>query len=281
MKARITAAKAAHKGKKQPRFSTSVRQGSQKLSPNSEIEKLAEEVAAEFGTVCAKLSELRPKVEKIQLYFRESVRGSVTLAGCRSFREFCEKRLRRCEQTVYKMLASDPEKREPGKTIPKAPPTRPKPVVASEDFERLRCACTAASRHFDAEDTGDKAEAENAKAEFRSITNAPSIKPLITGDVPNYCSILLDLLTTICKLDARLPLPTLLTRSVAAVRKRLGLNAENFGILSEQDPPPSADGEHSRRPIAETPRASQSGEAMPNQTVKSLGPLVKKASSST
>jgi len=279
MKARITAAKAAAK-RKQPRVSMSVRPDSQKLSPNSEIEKLAEEVAAHFETVCAKLSELRPKVEKIKSYFRESIRGSVTLAGCRSFREFCEKRLHRCEQTVYKMLASDTKKREPGKTTPKAPPARSKPV-ASEDFERLRCACAAASRHFDAEDTGDKAKAEQAKAEFRAITKAPSIKPLIIGDVPNYRSILLDLLTTVCKVNEELPLPRPLTRSVAAVRKRLGLNAENFGIFPEQDPPPSTDGEPSGRPIADAPRAPESGKAMPNQTVKSVGPLVKKASSST
>jgi hypothetical protein len=279
VRTRITAAKTAANKAKQPSFSTSVRPDSQRFRPNCEMEKIAEEVAAEFGTVCAKLSELRPKVEKIQLYFRESVRGSVTLAGCRSFREFCEKRLRRCEQTVYKMLASDPKRREPGKTTPKTPPVRPKPV-ASEDFERLRRACFAASGYFEADDRDNKEEAKAAKAEFFAITNSESFRPFISGDVPIYRSILFDLLEEICKLNKKLPLPVPLMRMVNAIRKRLGVDDESFGILPEQDRP-SADGEHSGRPTTDRPRASESGEAMQNQTVKSLGPLVKKASSST
>ena len=179
---RITATKAGSNKGTRPRFSTPVRQTSQKVSLNPEIEKLAEEVAVEFGTFCAKLRDLKPKIDKIRSHFRANSRGSVMLAGCRTFREFCEKRLHRCEQTVYKMLNSDTKTRESRKTIPNAPPARRKSVVAREKIERLRSACRAASRYFDAEDKGNKAAAREARAHFFALIKSEPIQALIIGD---------------------------------------------------------------------------------------------------
>lgn len=216
----------------------SFKQASKKFRPNLRMEKLAADVAKEFSAVCLKLRELKPKIEKIQSYFQHHVRGSVTLAGCGSFRQFCKDRLRRSEQAVYQMLSSDSKKGKEEKN-PKPPTTHPKPVLASDDIERLRAACFAASRYLEADDKGNKEEAKMAKAEFLAITNAESFKPVISGDVPNYRSILFDLLAEICKLNKELPLPIPLMRVVDATRKRLGVDDESFGILPAHKPLPS------------------------------------------
>ena len=183
-KLNTTAKTATNEPKKGPSL-RSIQQDSTNLSLSVEIEKLATEVTAEFSTVCAKLSELKPKIEKIQSYFRESVRGSVTVAGGRTFRQFCELRLQRTEQAVYRMLSADTRKRKEKKNIPKEPTARQKSVVANKDIERLRSACSAAARYFCAEDNGNTAEAREAKAAFFAIINTKSIKPLIVSDVPN------------------------------------------------------------------------------------------------
>jgi hypothetical protein len=182
---RITASKTTANKPRQGACPRSVQQGSTNLSPSLEIEQLAAEVTAEFSTVCAKLSEPKPKIEKIQSYFRESGRWSVTVAGCRSFREFCERRLHRTEQAEYSMLSPDTRKRKKKKNIPKEPTARQKSVVANKDIKWLRSACCAAARCFCAEAKGKTAEAREAKAEFFAIINTKSIKPWIVGDVPN------------------------------------------------------------------------------------------------
>jgi hypothetical protein len=202
--------------------------------PNPTMEKLAAEVAEQFSATCHKLRELKPKIDKIQKYFQQNVRGSVQLAGCGSFSEFCVKCLHRSQQAVYQMLSSDGEKRKKKKPDFKLPTTEPKPVLASVEVEQLRAACFAASRYFEADDKGDKEEAKTAKAEFLAITNAASFKPLISGDVPNHLSITLDLLSEICKLNVKTTLPMPLMRIVGATRKRLGLDDESFGILTNK-----------------------------------------------
>lgn len=79
---------------------------SKKLSPSEvtdpAMERVAERVADVFATCCAKLKELRPEIEKIQGWFKDN--NGKTLAGCHSFKEFCEKKLNRTEQAVYAML---------------------------------------------------------------------------------------------------------------------------------------------------------------------------------
>lgn len=82
---RITASKTTANKPRQGACPRSVQQGSTNLSPSLEIEQLAAEVTAEFSTVCAKLSEPKPKIEKIQSYFRESGRWSVTVEAKAQF----------------------------------------------------------------------------------------------------------------------------------------------------------------------------------------------------
>jgi hypothetical protein len=194
------------------------------------MEKLAEEVTTEFSTVCVKLKELKPKIELIRSHFQRNIRGSVTLSACRSFREFCKNRLHRSEQAVYRLLSSDSKNSQKKTRVPKVPTAHQKPTFAYKDFERLRSACIAAARYFHAEDRGEKMVAAKAKAEFLAITNAESIRPLIS-------------------------------RAVPAMRKRLGVNEASFGLLPKQDPLSSAATEHSGRPMGGPPGAAQTGAA--------------------
>ena len=188
-----------------------------------------------FRRVCVKLRELKPKVEQIRSYFQRNVRGSVTLSGCRSFREFCEKRLHRTEQSVYRMLSSDIKKRQEKIRVSKSPAVRQKPVMARDEIQRLRCACFAAVRYFEAEAKGNNAEAKKSKAEFFAIFKMGSVKPSIFGD------------PLTCRPDA--------------VRKRSGVDEASFGILAKQDPPSSAATEHSGRPMGGPPGATRTGAA--------------------
>ncbi len=222
------------------------------------MEKLAAEVAAKFATVCVKLRQLKPEIEKIRSYFQESIRSSVTLAGCRSFREFCENRLYRSQQAVYKMLSSATKEHTEKKKVVKATTAHQKPGIAREDIEQLRSACFAAARHFDAEANGNQAAAEKAKEEFLAISKA---KPWIFGDVPNYRLMLLELLAEIGKQNEELPMPTPLMCMAAAMRKRLGIDEQSFGIPPEQEALPSAAAEHLGRPMAGRPGAAQTREA--------------------
>jgi hypothetical protein len=180
MKTRNSAKGAANHAKR-GRCRRSIQRDSQNVSLAHKMERLAEEVTTQFSTVCVKLKELRPRVEQIRSYFRENIRGSVTLSGCRSFREFCEKRLRHSEQAVYRMLSSDTKKSQKKTRVPKVPTAHHKPTFSHKDFERLRSACLAAARFFDAEDSGEKMKAAKAKAAFFAIVRTGTIKPLLFG----------------------------------------------------------------------------------------------------
>ncbi len=166
----ITAAKSRVEKTKEGPCPRSGRRESKKLTLN-QMEKLAADVTTEFLGACGKLRELKPKIELIRTYYKENVRGSVTLAGCRTFRDFCKMHLHRTRQAVYKMLSSDSNKQQEKKNVPKSPTTHQKRVIANAETKRLRAACLAAVRHFDAEDNGNTPEASKAKAEFFAIVH--------------------------------------------------------------------------------------------------------------
>src|SRR5271163_44953 len=229
---RITTANAAANTAKRGRCRRSIHRDSTKVRLTLKIEKVAAEVAAEFSTVCVKLRELKPKIEQIRSYFQGNVRGSAMLVGCRSFREFCKKRLHRSEQTVYRMLSSDAKKRQEKIRVPKSPTARQKPVIAREEIQRLRRACFAVVRYFEAEASGNDAEAKKSKAEFFTIIKMGSVRPLIFGD------------SLTCRSDA--------------MRKRSGVDEEGFGITAP-DPLLFPDAEHAGGPMAAPPGPARTG----------------------
>src|SRR5205807_7700576 len=77
-----------------------------------EMEKLAVQTALEFRACSRELRTLRPKIQHIQDYFASSVRGSVTLVGCSSFKDYCERKLGRTRQAIYALLGNYPQKQK-------------------------------------------------------------------------------------------------------------------------------------------------------------------------
>jgi hypothetical protein len=86
------------------------------------MERIARRVVTEFRSVCVKLKELKPEIQTIRDWFCDHQRGSMTLYGCRSFKEFCERndRLNRKEQTVYAMLGNTRKDEDARKATSKA-----------------------------------------------------------------------------------------------------------------------------------------------------------------
>jgi len=201
----------------------------------------AEELAAflekEFNGYCQKLRDLKPQIEAVQEAFK-TLTGSKTIAGCRSFSEFCEKKLHRTKQAVYSMLGDYAKKSgkrgqssDKGESMPQKPAVHQTLALAEEDVERMRTGCNAAVRYFDAEAKGHEEEAEKAKKEFIAISKAESLKSVIFGDQPNYKMILLDVLSDIEKVGDKLPVA--LTRKCEAIRKRLRIDDASFGLTPE------------------------------------------------
>jgi hypothetical protein len=201
-----------------------------------QAEQLAVLVEQQFSEQCQKLRDLKPQIEAVREAFK-TLTGSKTIAGCRSFPEFCEKKLHRTKQAVYAMLGDYSKKtKNEGqptgkKNVPEQAATHQTLALADEDVERMRTGCNAAVRHFEAKAKGDEDTAEKAKQEFLAISKAESLKSVIFGDEPNYKMLLIDLLSDVEKVGDKLPVP--LTRKCQAIRKRLGIDDASFGLIAE------------------------------------------------
>jgi len=194
----------------------------------AEAEKRAQQLVDEFVPLCGKLKDLKPLIVEVQADFKK-LKGSQTILGCRHFKEFCSKKLSRSEQAVYAMLgdyyAKQKAKQQRGS---QKPASHQKTVLADEDVERMRTGCNAAARHFEAEEAGDKTKAEEAKNEFLGIAKAESLKSTISGDLPNYKLLLVQLLGMIEQVGEKVPMQ--LMTHVRAIRKRIGMDDCSFGL---------------------------------------------------
>jgi hypothetical protein len=246
-----------------------------------EAEKLACNLEKQFAPICAKLKSLKPEVEKMHAMFTELCKGSVTIAGCRSFGEFCEKKLGRKRQTVYEMLGEYKKKHkthnddaEEEQRKPTRPETHKELILPLEDQERLRTGANAARRFFEAQDAGDQIKADDARKEFLAIAEAKPLASHIEGDQPNCRLLLIDLVSDVARVAEKLPVS--LARKCEAIRKRLGIDDKSFGLKLEdraqpkpQHQPRAAEPEtvpalaQSKQPVAEIKqsKANSNGKA--------------------
>lgn len=82
------------------------------MSP-SQAEKLALQVLKELDqTVCVKLRQLKPKLEKLRAHFKTKA-GKEQIAGCKTWKEFCNKKLNRTDRAVRKLLAAEQSSARP------------------------------------------------------------------------------------------------------------------------------------------------------------------------
>ena len=215
----------------------------------SEAEERAQKLVDEFAPLCAKLKDLKPEIEKVKADFKK-VKGSQTILGCRHFKEFCEKKLNRKEQTVYAMLGDYSQKPKKGgspRSKPDNSAAHPSLTLSDEDVERMRTGLNAVARARAAEAVGDKAKSDEAWQEYEAISQAESLKSVIFGDQPSYKLLLVQLLGVIEQVGDKVPM--MLINHCRAIRKRIGIDDASFGLETADRKPP-----HSAPPAAQGAR---------------------------
>jgi hypothetical protein len=205
---------------------------------HDEMEKFATKLVSEWHDHLTKLKELAPSIKKVEEYFQKHVRGSVTLMDCSSFKEFCEKRLKRHRSVVYKMLQNykrDVEggqgeherKNKGGSSGSKRDQLKQELTEAKANVERLLPVGQAAGKFANAVKEGNEALKEEAIKELLHTVEAAPPTGLNVGDQPNTGLMLHDLLAEIQRVGDRIfsVAPTVVKLANAQI-KRLSLHGK-------------------------------------------------------
>lgn len=236
-----------------------------------EAEALACKLEQEFAPVCAKLKSLKPEVETMHAMFKVLCKGSVTIAGCRNFGEFCEKKLGRKRQTVYEMLGDYKKNRDKNRTADesdgdrneKAPVQRGKRdqlkqelAEAKANIQRLLPVGQAAGKLVDALKSGDQAKKEEAIKELHFTIEAGPKTGLNANDQPNTALMLHELLAEIERVGDRIfaAAPTLVKLANAQI-KRLSLHGK-IGFVRSWGPSTSTMAIPPEKPQMQTAQAA-------------------------
>ena len=216
-----------------------------------EADRLATKLEQEFASVCVKLKSLKPEVEMMQAMFKALCKGSLTIAGCRNFGEFCEKRLGRKRQTVYEMLGSykakqkksgnpgNGERETQGNAFARSGNRDQLKQVLAETkakVERLLPVGQAAAKFVEALKSGDEDKKEEAIKELQFTIDAPQQSGLNSNDQPNTALMLHELLAEIERVGDRIfaAAPTLVKLANAQI-KRLSLHGK-IGFVQSWGP---------------------------------------------
>jgi hypothetical protein len=163
----------------------------------------------QFNIWCVKLADLKDEVIAIRDYFTAHVRGSVTVAGCGSFKAFCKQRLNRSKQAVYKLIGikGEVERAEAEDADEKEPVSSPEPPVSVQQGEgedenegaepfthddRYRFVANCANELIAKVEKGESADAEIAALKA-AISIAPPA-PVPFGELESTV-LLIDLVT--------------------------------------------------------------------------------------
>lgn len=212
-------------------------------SKHAEMEKFAAKLVADWTDGLAKLKELAPDIKKVEDYFQKHVRGSVTLMGCSSFKQFCEKRLNRDRSTVYKMLknyerASNKDESEAEEGMPrpsgKRDQLKQELAEAKANVERLLPVGQAAGKFVEALQSGDEAKKDEAIKELQFTIEAAPQTGLNANDQPNTALMLHEVLTEIQRVGDRIyAVAPKLVKIANAQIKRLSLHGKIGFVQSE------------------------------------------------
>jgi hypothetical protein len=104
---------------------------------NKLAEDLAQRILEQLDSAwCVKLKELKDLIEELLVHFR-NLKGKQTIAGCKTWAEFCEKKLHRTDRAVRKMLAGGKPSKAKGQQSPaeqsSASPSAGGPSEASDE----------------------------------------------------------------------------------------------------------------------------------------------------
>jgi hypothetical protein len=216
---------------------------------HEEMEKFATKLVSEWHGHLTKLKELAPSIKKVEEYFQKHVRGSVTLMDCSSFKEFCEKRLKRHRSVVYKMLQNykrDAEggqgeherKNKGGSSGSNRDQLKQELTEAKANVDRLLPVGQAAGKLANAFKEGNEALKEEAIKELLHTVEAAPPTGLNAGDQPNTELMLHDLLAEIQRVGDRIfsVAPTVVKLANAQI-KRLSLHGKIGYVESAAAPP--------------------------------------------
>jgi len=176
------------------------------LSVHADREHFVQEVVVYFTTWHKKLRELKPQIVIVQGLFAQHVRGSVTLCGCRSFKEFCVTKLGvKSEATVYAMLGNYSEKAKARKQrAPKGERERDD-EIPRQAVMRMRTALDKVQQARHAKTEAEAVEAWRAYDEIAEAQPLPSaMESKIVGDRPDYERLLRDVLLAALQLHGAL-----------------------------------------------------------------------------
>ena len=210
----------------------------------AEMEEFAKKTVSAWETQLAKLKELAPAIDRIERYFSEHVRGSVTLLGCSSFKEFCEKRLKRHRNSVYEMLRNYKAEKDgkagqvtkgKGKGGSNRVTLKQELAQAKADVKRLLPVGQAAGKLAEATKAGNQAKKAEAEKELLFAVEAAPPTGLNAGDQPNTALMLHELLAEIQRIGDRIfnVAPTLVKMANAQSR-RLELQGK-IGCVQNQN----------------------------------------------
>jgi len=240
---------------------------------HADMEKFATETVSTWHGQLAKLKELAPAIDRIEKYFSDHVRGSVTLLGCSSFKDFCEKRLKRHRNTVYEMLRDYKTKKDgkagdtgKGKGGSNRGTLKQELAQAKADVQRLLPVGQAAGKLAEAAKAGNQAKKAEAEKELLFAVEAEPPTGLNAGDEPNTAMMLHELLAEIQRVGDRIftVAPTLV-RMHGAMVKRLNLQGK-IGFVEQEKAKPEV-------PKAETPPDGISNK----DTLKEMGAALDQA----
>jgi hypothetical protein len=173
---------------------------------HKEAEKLLRETGGKFKTRCRSLRELKPDIDALRAYFQEHVKGSVTLCGCRYFKDACLKFFGRSEQAIYAMLgnysakAKEKKKEEKEKNIQKPKP--PASILDSPKNQEAAVLALSAVARFRTAKTEE--EKTIAWTEYLRIADEGLQSVIGDDDQPHYMLMLLDLVVVTERLVAAL-----------------------------------------------------------------------------
>ena len=196
---------------------------------HAEMEQFAKDLVSTWHGHLAKLMELASQIEEVEEYFRKHVRGSVTLLGCKSFKEFCEKRLNRHRNSVYEMLRNYKAAKggkagkagEAAKGGLKRDTLKQELARAKADVKRLLPVGQAAGKLAEATKAGNQAKKAEAEKELLFAVEAAPPGGLNAGDEPNTALMLHDLLAEIQRIGDRIfnAAPTLVKMANAQIQR--------------------------------------------------------------
>ena len=113
------------------------------MSKNQQAEKRASHVLTQLNAFCTKLRELKDEIAQLRNDFK-NLKEQETIAGCKTWKEFCERKLHRTDRAVRKLLGAEKSSAsEPLGTLPK-----PERTIQAVDADNLKAVTQRTLAYF-------------------------------------------------------------------------------------------------------------------------------------